>query len=152
MLASGASGVPEVTAVTQELLNPPPLTALAAVRAWFPHRHRGGHCPHGYVGDDHGDRRRGARAKTATPVGAGNVLRSMTRNRSREIATPLVLCHVVRKSTVPKVELLPDPTSCREVIKWRVVRRAGARPLIRELRLAAEPDRPRNRRRLGLGL
>src|SRR5262249_45355448 len=44
--------------------------------------------------------------KSAIPLGAGNVVRSMTRKRSRVTLPPVLLTTVRRISSVPKVELL----------------------------------------------
>src|SRR5215467_8916987 len=44
--------------------------------------------------------------KSAMPEGAGKVVRSVTRNRSRVMLPPVLLVKVRRISSVPKVELL----------------------------------------------
>ena len=44
--------------------------------------------------------------RSAMPLGAGKVLRSTMRNRSRVIFPPVLLVNVRRMSSVPKVELL----------------------------------------------
>src|ERR1043166_549794 len=43
--------------------------------------------------------------KSAMPLGAGNVVRSITRNRKRVTFPPVLLVTVLRMSNVPKVEL-----------------------------------------------
>src|SRR6476659_11235294 len=44
--------------------------------------------------------------RSAMPLGAGNVVRSTTRNRSRVTLPPVLFTTVRRNSIVPKVELL----------------------------------------------
>src|SRR5215471_7721796 len=43
--------------------------------------------------------------RSAKPDGAGKVVRSMMRNRSRVMSAPLMFFHCIRIDTVPKVEL-----------------------------------------------
>src|SRR5262245_42078675 len=102
-----ATGVPRVTVPALiELLKPPPFgceggcSSVVPLTETFmvPEPHGGRSTVTTTVVDVRGRR-------SAIPDGAGNVVRSMIRNRSRVTLPPVLLTTVRRMSNVPKVEL-----------------------------------------------